>query len=38
VIGGVSTSIGVETTARSAYEFGYHVVLAVDAMLDRDPI
>jgi nicotinamidase-related amidase len=38
VIGGVSTSIGVETTARSAYELGYHVVLAVDAMLDRDPI
>jgi nicotinamidase-related amidase len=37
VIGGVSTSIGVETTARSAYELGYHVVLAVDAMLDRDP-
>jgi nicotinamidase-related amidase len=38
VIGGVSTSIGVETTARSAYELGYHVVLAVDAMLDRDPV
>jgi len=38
VIGGVSTSIGVETTARSAYELGYHVVLAIDAMLDRDPI
>ncbi len=37
VIGGVSTSIGVETTARSAYELGYHVVLAVDTVLDRDP-
>jgi len=38
VIGGISTSIGVETTGRSAYELGYHVVLAIDAMLDRDPI
>jgi nicotinamidase-related amidase len=38
VIGGVSTSIGVETTARSAYELGYHVVLAIDTVLDRDPI
>ena len=38
VIGGVSTSVGVETTARSAYELGYHVVLATDAMLDRDPV
>jgi nicotinamidase-related amidase len=38
VLGGVSTSAGVETTARSAYELGYHVVLAVDAMLDRDPV
>jgi nicotinamidase-related amidase len=38
VMGGVSTSIGVETTARSAYELGYHVVLATDAMLDREPV
>jgi nicotinamidase-related amidase len=38
VLGGVSTSVGVETTARSAYELGYHVVLATDAMLDRDPV
>ncbi len=38
VIGGVSTSVGVETTARSAYELGYNVVLATDAMLDRDPV
>ena len=36
VLGGVSTSIGVETTARAAYEHGYHVVLATDAMTDRD--
>lgn len=36
VLAGVSTSIGVESTARSAHEHGYHVVLAVDAMTDRD--
>jgi nicotinamidase-related amidase len=34
VLCGVSTSIGVETTARSAYEHGYNVTLAVDAMTD----
>jgi nicotinamidase-related amidase len=34
VICGISTSIGVETTARSAYELGYHVTLAIDAMTD----
>ena len=34
VIGGVSTSIGVESTARQAYEHGYNVTLAVDAMTD----
>jgi nicotinamidase-related amidase len=37
VIAGIATSIGVESTARSAYEHGYHVVLATDAMTDRDP-
>jgi nicotinamidase-related amidase len=37
VIVGISTSIGVESTARSAYEHGYHVVLATDAMTDTDP-
>ncbi len=36
VIGGVSTSIGVESTARQAHELGFHVALAVDAMTDRD--
>jgi nicotinamidase-related amidase len=36
VLAGVATSIGVESTARSAYDLGYHVVLAVDAMTDRD--
>jgi nicotinamidase-related amidase len=33
---GVSTSVGVESTARSAFDLGYNVVLAVDAMTDRD--
>lgn len=33
---GVATSAGVESTARSAYDYGYNVVLVVDAMTDRD--
>jgi nicotinamidase-related amidase len=37
VIAGVSTSIGVESTARHAYEHGLHVTLAVDAMTDMNP-
>ncbi len=36
VLGGIATSIGVETTARAAYEHGYHVVPVTDAMTDRD--
>ena len=32
---GVATSAGVESTARSAYDYGYNVVLVVDAMTDR---
>jgi nicotinamidase-related amidase len=36
VLTGISTSIGVESTARTAYEHGYHVVLATDAMTDTD--
>ena len=32
---GVATSAGVESTARSAYDYGYHVGLVVDAMTDR---
>ena len=36
VLAGVATSAGVESTARSAYDLGYHVTLAVDAMTDRD--
>jgi nicotinamidase-related amidase len=37
VIAGVSTSIGVESTARQAHELGYHVTLAIDAMMDLNP-
>ncbi|HEY2257860.1 MAG TPA: isochorismatase family protein [Variovorax sp.] len=36
VLVGISTSIGVESTARAAYELGYNVVLAIDAMTDLD--
>jgi nicotinamidase-related amidase len=36
VLTGVATSAGVESTARSAYDLGYNVTLAVDAMTDRD--
>jgi nicotinamidase-related amidase len=34
VLGGIATSIGVETTARQAYELGLNVTLAIDAMTD----
>jgi nicotinamidase-related amidase len=37
VLAGLTTSIGVESTARAAYEHGYHVTLATDAMADLDP-
>ena len=37
VVGGVATSIGVESTARQAHELGYNVTLVVDAMLDLVP-
>jgi nicotinamidase-related amidase len=37
VIAGVATSIGVESTARHAHEMGFHVTLAVDAMIDMNP-
>jgi nicotinamidase-related amidase/MFS family permease len=36
VLAGISTSAGVESTARSAADYGYHVVLATDAMSDPD--
>ena len=38
VIAGVATSIGVESTARQAYEHGFHVTLATDAMTDLNPV
>lgn len=34
VVTGVATSVGVEATARQAYEQGFHVTLALDAMTD----
>jgi nicotinamidase-related amidase len=34
MLAGVSTSSGVESTARSAYDYGYHVVFATDAIAD----
>ena len=34
VVCGVATSLGVESTARHAYELGFNVTLAVDAMTD----
>jgi nicotinamidase-related amidase len=37
VIIGVSTSAGVESTARQAYEHGFNVTLAIDAMTDLNP-
>jgi nicotinamidase-related amidase len=36
VLTGISTSAGVESTARSAHDLGYNVAFVVDAMTDRD--
>jgi len=36
-LAGIATSAGVESTARSASDYGYHVVFITDAMTDRDP-
>ena len=36
VLTGVATGIGVESTARSAYDLGYNVALVTDAMTDMD--
>ena len=38
VIADISTSAGVESTARSAYDLGYNVVLVTDAITDRDAV
>lgn len=37
VIAGVATGTGVESTARQAYEAGFNVTLALDAMTDARP-
>ena len=37
VVLGVATGTGVEATARQAYEQGFNVTLAIDAMTDRRP-
>ncbi|HEX5155135.1 MAG TPA: isochorismatase family protein [Parafilimonas sp.] len=37
VLAGISTSIGVEGTARAASELGYNISFATDAMTDRVP-
>ncbi|WP_243042040.1 hydrolase [Dyella sedimenti] len=37
VLGGISTNIGVESTARQAFELGFHQVLVEDAMSSSDP-
>ncbi|MGW1892698.1 isochorismatase family protein [Streptomyces sp. NPDC002004] len=36
VLTGISTSIGVESTARSAHEHGYNVTVVTDAITDTD--
>lgn len=38
VVLGVATGTGVEATARQAYEQGFHVTLAIDAMTDTRPV
>ncbi len=37
VVTGVATATGVESTARQAYEAGFNVTLAIDAMTDMRP-
>ncbi|SJZ31976.1 Nicotinamidase-related amidase [Enhydrobacter aerosaccus] len=37
VVAGVATGTGVEATARQAYEHGFNVTLAIDAMADTRP-
>jgi nicotinamidase-related amidase len=38
VVTGVATQFGVESTARSAHELGYHVVFVTDAMTSADVV
>lgn len=37
VLAGISTSKGVESTARAAHEHGYNVTVVTDAVADTDP-
>lgn len=37
VLGGVATSLGVESTGRAGYDHGYNVTFAVDALADLNP-
>lgn len=37
VLSGISTTSAVESTARQAYEAGFNVTLATDAMMDMNP-
>lgn len=37
VLAGISTTAGVESTARAAFDHGYHVTFVIDAMTDRSP-
>lgn len=37
VLSGISTTSAVESTARQAFEAGFHVTLALDAMMDMNP-
>lgn len=38
VLAGISTSIGVESTARAAYEMGFQIVFASDAITDSEDV
>jgi len=37
VLGGVATSLGVESTGRAGYDHGYNMTFAADAMADPNP-
>ena len=37
VLGGVATSLGVESTGRAGYDLGYNLTFAADAMADVSP-
>jgi nicotinamidase-related amidase len=38
VLGGIATSFGVEAAGRAAYDHGYNVTFAADAMTDFSPV